>query len=97
MNIFLFAVYKYYLEIVCEIFIFMDVVTLPSFCMEDNWKQSQLLLYLKFYNIDDFDSRHVFVYELGGCGFDARCSHLNFRYHTCFEQGVPWHSGNYSV
>ena len=35
---FLFAVYKYYLEIVCEIFIFMDVVTLPSFCMEDNWK-----------------------------------------------------------
>ena len=33
---FLFAVYKYYLEIVCEIFIFMDVVTLPSFCMEDN-------------------------------------------------------------
>ena len=21
--------------------------------------------------------------------------HLNFRYCTCFEQGVPWHSGNY--
>ena len=21
------------------------------------------------------------------------CSHLNFRYHTCLEQGVPWNSG----
>ena len=25
------------------------------------------------------------------------CSHLNFRFHTCFKQGVPWHSGNYRV
>ena len=23
--------------------------------------------------------------------------HLDFRFHTCFEQGVPWHSGNYIV
>ena len=22
-------------------------------------------------------------------------SHLNFRHRACFEQGVPWHSGNY--
>ena len=22
----------------------------------------------------------VFVYELSGCGFESRCSHLNFRY-----------------
>ena len=22
---------------------------------------------------------------------------LNFSYRTCFEQGVPWHSGNYRV
>ena len=39
----------------------------------------------------------VFLYELSGCGFKSCCSHLNFRYHACFEQGVPWHSGNWSV
>ena len=31
----------------------------------------------------------VFVYELSDCGFESRYSHLNFRYCTCFEQGVP--------
>ena len=36
----------------------------------------------------------VIVYELSGCGFKSRCCHLNFRYCTCFEQGVLWHSGN---
>ena len=25
----------------------------------------------------------------------SRCRHLNFKYRSCFEQGVPWHSGNY--
>ena len=39
----------------------------------------------------------VFVYELSGCGFESSCSHLNFRFRACFEQGVPWHSGNYIV
>ena len=28
-------------------------------------------------------------------GFESPCWHLNFRYSTCFEQGVLWHSGNY--
>ena len=27
----------------------------------------------------------VFIYELSGCGFESRCSHLNCRYRTCFE------------
>ena len=39
----------------------------------------------------------VFVYELSGCGFESRCSHFNFRYRACFEQGVPWYSGKFSV
>ena len=39
----------------------------------------------------------VFDYELSGCGFESSCSHLNFRFGTCFKQGVPWHSGNYRV
>ena len=32
-----------------------------------------------------------------GCGFGSRCIHLNFRYRTCFEQGVPWNSGHHRV
>ena len=39
----------------------------------------------------------VFVYELSGCEFESRCSHLMFRYGACFKQGVPWHSGNCRV
>ena len=39
----------------------------------------------------------VFVYELSGSGFESSCSHWNFRLRTCFEQGVPWHSGNYRM
>ena len=37
-------------------------------------------------------NRWVFDYEVSGCSFEFCCSHLNFRYHTCFEQGVPCHS-----
>ena len=36
----------------------------------------------------------VFIYELSGSG-ESSCNHLNFRLRACFEQGVPWHSGNY--
>ena len=39
----------------------------------------------------------VFIYELSGYGFESSCSHLKFRFCACFEQGVPWHSGNYRV
>ena len=39
----------------------------------------------------------MFVYELTDCGFGSTCSHLNFRFYACFEQGVPWHSSNYRV
>ena len=39
----------------------------------------------------------MLLYELSGSGFDSCCSHLNFRFRICFEQGVPWHSGNHRV
>ena len=39
----------------------------------------------------------VFVFELSGYGFESSCSHLSFRFPTCFEQGGPWHSGNYRM
>ena len=39
----------------------------------------------------------VIVYKLNCFGFESSCSHLNFRFRACFEQGVLWHSGNYTV
>ena len=39
----------------------------------------------------------MFVYELRGCEFESRCSHLTFRYPASFEQGSSWHLGNYRV
>ena len=35
----------------------------------------------------------VFIYKLSGCGLESNYCQLNFIYGTCFEQGVPWHSG----
>ena len=37
----------------------------------------------------------MFVCELSDCGINSLCSYLNLRYRACFEQGTPWHSGNY--
>ena len=28
---------------------------------------------------------------------ESSCFHLTFSFRACFEQGVPWHSGNYGV
>ena len=39
----------------------------------------------------------VFIYKLGCCVFDPRCSHLHLRYGAYFQQGIPWHSGKYRV
>ena len=39
----------------------------------------------------------VFVSEPCGCWFESSCSHLIFWFRACFEQGAPWHSGNYRV
>ena len=39
----------------------------------------------------------VFVEELSGSGFESSYSHFTFRFRACFEQGVPWHSGNCRV
>ena len=39
----------------------------------------------------------MFVYKISGCGFESRCSQLNFGYSACFEQIAPWNSGNYRV
>ena len=59
---------------------------IPSDC---NWTRT--------HNHSVWPNSWVFVYELSGCGFESSCSHLNFRFRACFEQRVPWHSGNYRV
>ena len=48
-------------------------------------------------NWSNWPNGWVFVYELSVSGFESSCSHLNFRFHAGFEQGFPWHSGNYRV
>ena len=66
-----------------------------------NWTRTQNHLVLKqtlsewVYKLNE--SVWVFIYELSGSGFESSCSHLTFRFRTCFEQEVPWHSGNYWV
>ena len=58
-----------------------------------NWTQTHNHLVRKLKMLNG----SVFVYELTGCGFESSCSHLNFKFRACFEQGVPWHAGSYRV
>ena len=44
-----------------------------------------------------FLSNHILISEWIDTQFRVNCSHLNFRYRACFEQGVPWYSGKYKV
>ena len=44
-----------------------------------------------------FPNGRVFVLKLSGSEFESSCSHFTFRFHASFEQGVPWHSGNYRL
>ena len=39
----------------------------------------------------------VSVYQLSASGFESSCSHLTFRFRSCFGQETPWYSGNYRV
>ena len=60
-----------------------------------NWTRTQNHLARKRTFI--WPNGQVFVYELSGSRFESSCSYLNFRFRACFEQAVPWHSGNYRV
>ena len=61
-----------------------------------NWTRTQNHLVCKW-TLNLWPNGWVFVYKLSGSGFKSGCSHLNFKFCACFEQGVPWHSGNYRV
>ena len=39
----------------------------------------------------------VFVQKLTGSWFESSCSHITFRFCACYEEGVPWQSGNHRV
>ena len=68
-----------------------------------NWNRTQNHLVLKrtwfesssFVHGSGFESSW-FLNKLGS-GFESNCSHLNFRFRSCFELYVLWHSGNYRV
>ena len=70
-----------------------------------NWTQTQNHLVrkrtlnhlAKWLSICFWPNGWVLLYQLSGSGFESSCSHLNFRFCACFEQGVPWHSGNFRV
>ena len=54
----------------------------------DKYQQNSSIIWLVWLN------SWVFVYRLSSCGFQSRCEHLNFRYRSCFDQGVPWNPCN---
>ena len=56
-----------------------------------NWTQSQNHLVRKR------TLKHLAELAMSRCGFESSCSYINFRFRTCFEQGVPWRSGNCKV
>ena len=60
---------------------------------ERNWT----LLYLACYYSQRFWFFKSLQLDSNPSGFESSCSHLNFRFRACFEQGVSWHSGNYRV
>ena len=39
----------------------------------------------------------LFAYEISGCGIGSTCSHLNIRFLSCIDQGVPFRWGNYTL
>ena len=57
----------------------------------DNFSKHNSVIFLVWPN------NSVFIYELSGCGFDSRCSHVNFRSYARFEQRLPWHWSNYRM
>ena len=67
------------------------IITYSQIHHTDQYSQHSSVIRLVWLNV------LVFVYKRSSCGFESRCCHLNFKYHTCFEQRVRWHSGNYRV
>ena len=81
------------------------------FFPKDSWKRRIVVIYSKSPLSDcNWTRTHnhlvhkpvwlkgwVFVYDLSGCGSESSCSHLNFKFRTCFEKGFPSHSDNYRV
>ena len=59
-------------------------------CTDKNLQNSSII-WLAWPNV------WVFVYKLRCCGFESCCSHLNFRYCTCFDQKFHWHPGKYRM
>ena len=68
--------------------VFQSESTLYSCLNVNGWRVELLNIRL---------NAEVLLYELSASGFQSGSSHLNFRFHASFKQGVPWHSGRYRV
>ena len=66
----------------------------------NSWQNVKELLAWNRHEICDCNGTRThnhLVHNWTRCGFESHYSHLNFIFRTCFEQGVPWYSGNYRV
>ena len=87
---------------------FLDIQATVEFGFTLKLVRDMIKTYIQMHRTDKY-SQHssmiwpvwphgwVFFYEVSGCWVESRCSHLIFRYVTCFEQLDPWHSGNCRV
>ena len=58
-------------------------------CLQINFNPKYILHHLKL-NSASIATPCYFIRNLTcGSGFESSCSHLNFRFRACFEQGVP--------
>ena len=78
----------------------VKTLSTPLYLLDCNWTRTQnhLVCKLTLNHLPKWSvwiNGWVFVYQLSGSGFESSCSQLNFRFRACFEQGVPWHLGNY--
>ena len=79
-------IFGFTLKLVCDM-----IITYSQMHLTDKYSQHSSIIWQVWLN------GWVFIYKPNGCRFESHCCHLNFRYGTCFEQGVHWHSGNYKV
>ena len=73
-----------------------------SLCYQRNWLVAPccyfIICFIYYQNLVKNLSKNKNKWQQRDSNLESlRICHSNFRYHTCFEQGVPWHSSNCRV
>ena len=66
-------------------------------CVLSTYLYGAFSLYVLVMSHTRFQSESTLYSCLNVKNVESSCSHFTFRFRACFEQGVPWHSGNYRV